>query len=126
MTPKKKIIVDYKNVPDDVLQLLAEKYPHGYKKAIIKFKNLKGEMVSAVPIETDDTSYLVKVSIQLQTMVDNFDLEEDDDLGADASDTIGRFDDEIDKESYDDDMDEAEDIADVESDLGDEDDEEDE
>lgn len=112
MVAKKKIIVDYKNVPDDVLQMLAEKYPHGYKKDIIKFKNAKGEMVSAVPIDTDEVSYLVKVSVQLQTMVDNFDLDEEDDM---PSDDIGSFDDEIDKENYDDDMDEASDIADTDS-----------
>ena len=33
-------------------------------------------MVSAVPIEVADTSYLVKVSTQLQKMVDDYDEEE--------------------------------------------------
>lgn len=126
---KKKVIVDYKNVPDEVLQLLAEKYPHGYNKAIIKFQNAKGETVSAVPIETEDTSYLVKVSTQLQTMVDNIDVDDFDDLGLDdvVAPTKGAFaDSEFDdgdddggtgygddeEESLDDHMDEAENIAD--------------
>lgn len=84
---KKRMILDYKNVPDEVLQLLAEKYPHGYQKAIIKYKNAKGETVSAVPIETDEISYLVKVSIQLKNMVANVDLDDFDDL-----DSISDFD----------------------------------
>lgn len=126
---KKKVIVDYKNVPDEVLQLLAEKYPHGYNKAIIKFQNAKGETVSAVPIETEDTSYLVKVSTQLQTMVDNIDVDDFDDLGLDdvVAPSKGAFaDSEFDdgdddgdtsygddeEESLDDHMDEAENIAD--------------
>lgn len=126
---KKKVIVDYKNVPEEVLQLLAEKYPHGYNKAIIKFQNAKGETVSAVPIETEDTSYLVKVSTQLQSMVDNIDVDDFDDLGLDdvggtspkggfADDEFGDDDEEDtgygddEEESLDDHMDEAENIAD--------------
>ena len=126
---KKKVIVDYKNVPDEVLQMLAEKYPHGYNKAIVKFKNAKGEMVSAVPIETDEISYLVKVSTQLQSMVDNMDTDDFDDLvledvgGASSKSKFGddEFDDDDDdndgfgddkEESLDDNMDEAENIAD--------------
>lgn len=81
---KKRVIVDYKNVPEEVLQALAEKYPHGYTKAIIRFTNAKNEMVSAVPIELGDTAYLVKVSTQLQKMVDDFDLDDFDDLGIEA------------------------------------------
>jgi hypothetical protein len=73
---KRKVIVDYKNVPDEVLRSLSEKYPHGYNKAIIKFTNAKREVVSAVPIDVADTSYLVKVSTQLQKMVDDYDEEE--------------------------------------------------
>ncbi|HQO88928.1 MAG TPA: hypothetical protein PKX72_03310, partial [Chitinophagales bacterium] len=73
---KRKVIVDYKNVPDEVLRALSEKYPHGYNKGIIRFTNAKKELVSAVPIELGDTSYLVKVSTQLQKMVDDYDEEE--------------------------------------------------
>lgn len=127
---KKKVIVDYKNVPEEVLQLLAEKYPHGYNKAIIKFQNAKGETVNAVPIETEETSYLVKVSTQLQNMVNNIDADDFDDLGLDDVVTPAskggfadsEFDDGDDEEgsgygddgeeSLDDHMDEAENIAD--------------
>ena len=125
----KKVIVDYKNVPDEVLQMLADKYPHGYNKAIVKFKNAKGETVSAVPIETEETSFLVKVSTQLQSMVDKMDADDFDDLGLDeavgtstkanfADDEFGDDEEESDgfgsdkEESLDDNMDEAENIAD--------------
>lgn len=128
---KKRVIVDYKNVPDEVLQKLAEKYPHGYTKAIIKFTNAKNEVVSAVPIEVDDTAYLVKVSTQLQKMVDDYEVDDDfGDLGIDdAAPSKGRFEDDDfdddeddgksgygddDEESLDDHLDEAESIADDE------------
>jgi hypothetical protein len=72
----RKIIVDYKNVPDEVLKALSDKYPHGYNKGIIKFTNAKKELVSAVPIELGEYSYLVKVSTQLQKMVNDYDEDE--------------------------------------------------
>lgn len=78
---KRKIIVDYKNVPDEVLKALSDKYPHGYNKGVIKFTNAKKELVSAVPIELDNTTYLVKISSQLQKMVNDFD---DDDIFTDV------------------------------------------
>ena len=105
---KRKVIVDYKNVPEEVLMALSEKYPHGYNRGIIKFTNAKNEMVSAVPIELGDTSYLVKVSTQLQKMVDNVDIDEDDDIVVDVLDkevSAGATKDmeEFDKADYDDD-----------------------
>lgn len=104
---KKKMIVDYKNVPEEVLQLLAEKYPHGYQKAIIKFKNAKGETVSAVPIETEEISYLVKVSVQLRDMVDNFEFDDFDEEEEDDIDSDYGQDDSLDAN-----MDEIENMAD--------------
>ena len=127
---KKRVIVDYKNVPEEVLHKLADKYPHGYTKAIIKFTNAKKEVVSAVPIEVDDTAYLVKVSTQLQKMVDDYEGDDDFDdiiLPAEGAGSKAKFDDDEDfgadddddgktgyddEESLDDHMDEAENIAD--------------
>lgn len=87
---KKRVIVDYKNVPEEVLQALHEKYPHGYSKGIIKFTNAKNEVISAVSIEIDDVAYMVKVSTQLQKMVDNVDIDDDfDPLGDVALDDLG-------------------------------------
>ncbi len=91
---KKRVIVDYKNVPEEVLHALAEKYPHGYNKAIITFNNAKNEKISAVPIELEDTAYLVKVSTQLQKMVDDFDLEDIEPLSIDADKSYQGEDDE--------------------------------
>jgi DNA-directed RNA polymerase subunit delta len=79
---KKRVIVDFNTLPDNVLEMMATKYPDGYDNDIIKFPNAKGELISAVRVETDDTIYLVKVSKQLQQMVEDFefdDEEEDED-----------------------------------------------
>ena len=75
---KKRVIVDYSTLPDDVLHIMSNKYPDGYDHDIIKFPNAKGEMISAVRVETDEIIYLVKVSKQLEQMVEDFEDEDED------------------------------------------------
>jgi hypothetical protein len=88
MSEKKRVIVDHKNISNDLISLLMEKHPYGYDDAVIKFKNAKGETVSAVPIETDDAKYLIKVSVALDKRVEDFleDEEENDDPDLDEAD----------------------------------------
>ena len=76
----KRVIVDYKKLTENILNLLVEKYPDGYNDSdIIVFKNASGETVEAVEVKTDDTIYLVKVSVKLeQSMVDHMDEDEDE------------------------------------------------
>lgn len=76
---KKRIIVDYKNITNKLLSLLLETYPNGYEDNIIKFKNARNEWVSAVPLETEDAKYLVKVSVELDKKVEAFSLMEEED-----------------------------------------------
>ncbi|MFN3951333.1 MAG: DNA primase [Thermaurantimonas sp.] len=76
---KKRIIVDYKNITNKLLSLLLETYPNGYEDSIIKFKNARNEWVSAVPLETEDAKYLVKVSVELDKRVEAFSLMEEED-----------------------------------------------
>ena len=84
---KKRVIVDYKNITNDLLDLLNSSYPDGYEDAVIRFKNSKDEMVSAVPLETDDTKYLVKVSVQLAAKLEAY-LEDEDDDERDDDDNL--------------------------------------
>lgn len=85
---KKRVIVDYNTLPDSVLEIMANKYPDGYDNDIIKFPNAKGELISAVRVETDEIIYLVKVSKQLEQMVEDFEIDDDDD--DDHDDMIGQ------------------------------------
>lgn len=75
---KRRVIVDYKNVTPEILELFSERYPYGYEdEDIIKFKNARGETVKAVPFETKDTKYLVKVSVEMDRKIEAF-LDEED------------------------------------------------
>lgn len=81
---KKKIIVDFKKLNDEILSLLVEKFPDGYgDKDVIVFKNAKGETIEAVEVETEDTIYLVKISQKLEIVMEEFEDDEDDDYGMD-------------------------------------------
>lgn len=84
---KRRVIVDYKSLPDNMLERLAVQYPEGFDEFIIKYTNSRGDRVSAIPVETEDTYYLVKMSVQLRRMVDDVDIEEVDpeDLGEEFS-----------------------------------------
>ena len=73
----KRVIVDYKNVSDDVLAILKETYPNGYDEDdSIKFTNAKGEKVEALEVKTSEAVYLIKVSAKLEQEIDDFDIEE--------------------------------------------------
>jgi len=69
----KRILIDYKKLDREVAALLIETYPYGYgDEDIIAFKNLKGEIIEAVELRTEDTIYLVKISRSLAQFISNF------------------------------------------------------
>jgi len=76
---KKRVVVDYKNITQDLLQLLSDEYPYGFEDETIHYTNAKGERVEAVQLETEDTKYLVKISSQLVTKFEAFQDDEDED-----------------------------------------------
>ena len=62
----RRVIVDYKKLTPEILELLSEKFPDGYDDDnIIVFDNHKNETIEAVEVKTDDCIYLVKVSSRL-------------------------------------------------------------
>ncbi len=76
----KRVIIDSKNLTDEIIEAINEKYPYGYDdEDIIKFKNAKGETVSAIQVEIPDTVCLVKVGVELDKRVEQFNLDDDDD-----------------------------------------------
>ena len=77
----KRIIVDYKKLTPEILNLLVEKFPDGYGiRDIVRFTNPKGHYVEAVEVRTDDTIYLVKISDELVDTMDKYEEDEDEDI----------------------------------------------
>ena len=76
----RRVIVDYKKLTTNILDLLVEKFPDGYGDSdIISFKNQAGELIEAVEVRTEDTVYLVKVSIKLEERLESFTEQDDED-----------------------------------------------
>lgn len=91
----KRVIVDYKKLTAEVLKLLVDKYPDGYgDNDVISFRNLKGELIEAVEVSTEDTKYLVKISSKLERSMANFDDEGEDEVDDFESDGLGKLPDE--------------------------------
>lgn len=83
----RRVILDYKKLTDEVLNLLVEKFPDGYDyDDVISFKNAQGEIVEAIEVRTEDTMYLVKISSKLEQSMEDHDYEEDDE---DEDDDLG-------------------------------------
>lgn len=72
----KRVIVDYKKLNKDILNLLTAKFPDGYAdQDIITFRNQYNEAVEALEVKTNNTIYLVKISKRLTDSMQNFDVE---------------------------------------------------
>jgi hypothetical protein len=75
----RRVIVEFKKLNDEIMNLLAEKFPYGYDDDdIITFKNMHGEEIEAVEVRTEDTIYLVKVGKRLKAAMEDFDDDDDD------------------------------------------------
>ncbi|HPD65734.1 MAG TPA: hypothetical protein P5050_09095 [Bacteroidia bacterium] len=71
---KKKIVKDYDKLPPEVLEKLRQMYPNGYSKNLISYFNAEGLRVSALPFETEEYYYLIRMSVAEAKKID----EEDD------------------------------------------------
>ena len=91
----KRVIVDYKKLTPEILNLLVEKFPDGYGiRDVVKFTNHKGQYVEAVEVSAEETMYLVKISNELVDSMDNH--EDDSSLNSNIEEVV-----EIDKEEVD-------------------------
>lgn len=59
---KPRVIKDYDKLDESILEQIKVNYPYGFEKHLILFKNVKGNLVSALPFETDDRYYLVRMT----------------------------------------------------------------
>ena len=85
----RRVIVDFKKLNKDILDLLVTKYPDGYDDDhIITFKNALNEIVECVEVRTDDTIYLVKVSKRLVAAMEDHDLDEDEIIEEDVENEL--------------------------------------
>lgn len=105
---KPRVIKDFEKLDENIQEQIKLEYPYGFHKNLITFKNASGQMVSALPFETEEKYYLVRMSVAEARQI----IEEDDDY-----DDEGLLKESI-KEAYTEKHDmEDEDIVDEDDDL---------
>lgn len=61
---KKRIIKSYEKLTPDLQELLKQQYPYGFSNKLIRLNNARNETFFAVPLDTADATYMVKVQIE--------------------------------------------------------------
>ncbi len=90
---KLRVIQDYEKLDSDLQEQIKLVYPEGYVDHLITFTNAKGERVTALPFETFEKIYMVRMTMAKAEKLIREDEDYDDD---------GNLKDDI-KEQYEDD-----------------------
>jgi hypothetical protein len=93
-TNKPKVIKDFEKLEPEIQEQIKLLYPDGFYNHLVYYTNKEGLSVSALPFETEDRYYLVRMTVnQAKAIIE----EEEDDYDLD-----GNLKDEV-KDKYDDD-----------------------
>lgn len=63
--PKRRVVISYENLSDELREALKERYPLGFTDFMIRVDKPNGEFFYGVVLETEETSYLVKVKVKV-------------------------------------------------------------
>lgn len=103
-TAKKHIVTSFHNLTPEMQEAVKEKYPLGFTDAMIRVDKPNGDFFYAVPYDTDEVAYMIKIDVKIDDSAQDDDYYDDDLKGADE--LQGADDDTVDMaESSDDDVD---------------------
>lgn len=96
MNTKKRLVVSYKNISEELKEMLRKTYPAGFQDAMIRVDKAPGDFFYAVDLETDDIHYLIKVDVKIDDNIDDDDEKDyyDDDSIEGAEDIADDADDD--------------------------------
>lgn len=99
-TYKKNLIVSYKNLSDELKAIFKEHYPEGHTDYLQRYDKPNGETIFVVPMETEDTAYMVKFDVKIDTSLVEADLDTEpfDDSGDKGDDEFAPLEEAMDKE----------------------------
>jgi len=78
---KPRVIKDYEKLDPEMQERIKLEYPSGYSDSLIYFNNKEGKRVSALPFETEDKYYLVRMTVYEAEKI----IEDDDDYDSTGS-----------------------------------------
>ncbi len=83
---KRRSVVSFANLAPELQEEVKRLYPTGYNEAMMRIEKPNGDFFYAVPFETDEVIYLVKVAVKIDDHIeeeDDKDYYSDDLKGAD-------------------------------------------
>lgn len=85
---KPKAIKDYSKLTDDMQEQIKLFYPNGFAEHLIRFTDKDGKNVSALPFETEDKYYLIRMTnVQAHKIIkEDNDYDDDGNLKEDVKD----------------------------------------
>ncbi len=76
---KTKVIKDFEKLPEEIQEQIKLAYPNGFSHHLIKFPNKEGRTVTALPFETEDKYYMVRMTVSQAVDIISQDDDYDDD-----------------------------------------------
>ena len=94
---KPRVVKDYDKLDVSVKQQIKLAYPEGFERNLVQFKNKEDKTVSALPFETEDVYYLIRMTIlEAQEIIE--DDEDYDDDGFLKEEVREEYEDNLDEE----------------------------
>lgn len=78
---KPRVVKDFEKLDVAIQEQIKLSYPFGFERKLIKFTNQEGKLVSALPFETEEKYYLIRMTLQEAKDI----VEEDDDYDDDGN-----------------------------------------
>lgn len=83
---KKHIVTSFHNLSPELQEAVKEQYPLGFTDAMMRVDKPNGDFFYAVPFDTEEVAYLVKIDVKIDDAAaedDDKDYYDDDIKGAD-------------------------------------------
>ncbi len=77
-----KLVKDWDKMPKEIVAAIKAEYPNGFSHKLINYTTPKGEKVLALPYDTEDIAYLVRVTVMESKKVFKNEDDDDDDVVA--------------------------------------------
>ena len=78
MNAKKRMVLNYGELSDELKSLVSKKFPNGFKNALMSIPKSDGTSYNAFTIDTGDVLYLIKVEDQYLKTADELIKEVED------------------------------------------------
>lgn len=77
---KPRLIKDFEKLDESLQEQIKLAYPYGFSDNLIRFNNKEGKLISALPFETEEIYYMIRMSVKEAAKI----VKNDDDYSADG------------------------------------------